>query len=445
MHVNFNSNAGGIILETGKIVNANIVTGKRLLKNASLLIRDGIIEEISSSTINTGADAVYDADNRYILPGFIDVHTNGSAGFDCTFGVYDSQKNKFSNIEEHYLAGLNDAVNHYLENGCTKVVLSTISASIEQIKKAIEFVKKFKIHNTDFSKVIFGLMIEGSFIKEEANGGAHNPKYFQSPSQKILNELISGNEDVIKIINIPPEWGENSYKAIKFITEKNIISAAGHTAATADEINKAISCGLKLGIHLFNGPSFSSYKPFNGGGAIEALLKSDDVFVEIIADGLHVDKSYFMDALKRKGENKVIAITDNMFVTGSEIKNEFIMGEKVGVISDDSKYLYVKENPNALFGSNLKMNDAFENLLNWFTSDIAGVWNKTHKAKSFEVALVLSSKLCSGNPSKLLGISNYYGTIEKGKKADLIFAEINFDKKYIFKIEQMMLNGKFIG
>lgn len=429
-------------METVKIVNANIITEKSLLKNASLFIRDGIIEEISSSTINTGADAVYDAGNNYILPGFIDVHTNGSAGFDCTFGVYDSQKSKFINNEENYLPGLNSAVKNYLKNGCTKVVLSTISAPIEQIKKSFEFIKKFKNENPLLSEVIFGVMIEGSFIKEELNGGAHNPKYFTSPSQKILNELITGNEEIIKIINIPPEWGEDSYSAVKFLKDKNIIPAAGHTAATADEINKAISCGLKLGIHLFNGPSFSSYKPFNGGGAIEALLKSGSVFVEIIVDGLHVDKSYFMDALKRKGEDKVLAITDNMFVTGSEINNEFIMGEKVGVISSDAKYLYVKEKPNALFGSNLTMNDAFENLLNWFTSDIEGVWNKTHKAKSFEEAVILSSKLCSGNPSLLLGVSNHCGTISEGKKADLIFAQIIFDNKYNFEIDSVMLNGK---
>ena len=115
------------------------------------------------------------------------------------------------------------------------------------------------------------------------------------------------------------------------------------------------------------------------------------------------------------------------------------------MVSDDSKYLYIKEKPNALFGSNLKMNDAFENLLNWFTEDIEGVWNKIHKAKSFEEALILSSKLCSENPAELLGISNLYGTIAKGKRADLLLAELNFAKKYNFRIEEIILNGKFIN
>lgn len=427
-----------------KIINANIVTHDGII-NGELLIKDGIIEKVSENVNCKEEVFIFDAKNKYLLPGFIDVHTNGSAGFDCTFGKYNNKNNSFYCDEENYLSGLNNALKNYLQSGCTKIVLSTISAPLEQIKQSCEFIKKFKLGNPLLREVIFGLMIEGSFIKEETNGGAHNPKYFQSPSQNILNELISGNEELIKIINIPPEWGEDSNNAYKFLKQKNIIPAAGHTSATANEINKAISSGLKLGIHLFNGPSFSSYKPFNGGGAVEALLKSENTFVEIIVDGLHVDKSYFMDALKRKGEDKVIAITDNMFVTGSEIKNEFTMGEKVGMVSEDSKYLYIKEKPNALFGSNLKMNDAFENLLNWFTSDIEGVWNKIHKAKGFEKALVLSSKLCSENPAELLGISKLYGTVSEGKKADLLLADINFDKKYNFRIEEIILNGKFIN
>lgn len=432
-------------MNTIKITNANIVAGNNVLGNASVYIKDGIIEEISSSKISSKADLEHDAKGRYILPGFIDVHTNGSAGFDCTYGVYDIKKNNFEFGEEIYSVGLNNALKNYLENGCTKVILSTISAPFEQIKKVIEFVKQYKNGKSDLSEVISGLMIEGSFIKETANAGAHNPQYFQSPSQKVLDELISGNEELIKIINIPPEWGEDSYNACKLLKEKNILSAAGHTCATAEEINKAISLGLNFGIHLFNGPSFSSYKPFNGGGTIEALLKSGNVFVEIIVDGLHVDKSYFMDAVKRKGMDKVIAITDNMFVTGSEIKNEFKMGEKTGVVSSDSKYLYVKEKPSALFGSNLNMKEAFENLLNWFTTDVEGVWNKVHKAKSFEEALVVSSKLCSANPAELLGILNNCGTITEGKKADVLLTEIKFENKYNFKIDEVMLNGKFIN
>jgi N-acetylglucosamine-6-phosphate deacetylase len=284
-------------------------------------------------------------------------------------------------------------------------------------------------------------MIEGSFIKEAANGGAHNPEYFSAPKENLLQKFIDGNEGIIKIVNIPPEWGEVSYDAYKILKEKSIITAVGHTAANADEVGRAISLGMKLGIHLFNGPSFSSYKPFSNGGTIEALLKSDEVFVEIITDGFHVDKSYFMDAVKRKGIDKIIGITDNMFVTGHEIKDEFVMGNKTGVVSNDKKYLYIKDNPVALFGSNLNMKDAFENVLNWFTSDIEGVWNKLHEADTFENALLNSSKLFSANPAKLLNISHETGLLGEGKKADIIIADIQYNKTYNLLIDKIIVDG----
>ena len=122
------------------------------------------------------------------------------------------------------------------------------------------------------------------------------------------------------------------------------------------------------------------------------------MFVEIIADGYHVDKSYFMDAMKRKSDDKFIVITDNMFITGSDITGEFEIDGKVGVVSDDGKFLYIKDNPGALFGSNLKMKDAFENLLNWLTSDVEGVWTRMHKSIDFDKAILSASKMLSANP-----------------------------------------------
>ena len=429
--------------ELKKIINAKIVMPDKILEGELLINRDKI--DIIADTIKTDQDCeIIDVQGKFVLPGFIDIHTNGSAGFDCTNGYYDIERNEFDFDRESYLSGVEKALKCYLENGCTRVILSTIAAPPEQVRQAINYVKEYKDSRRYLSDVLFGIMIEGSFIKETANGGAHNPEYFSAPGKDILKKFIDSNEYIIKIVNIPPEWGEVSYDAYKILKEKSIISAVGHTAANADEVGRAISLGMKLGIHLFNGPSFSSYKPFNSGGTVEALLKSDEVFVEIITDGFHVDKSYFMDAVKRKGIDKIIAITDNMFVTGHEIKDEFIMGNKTGVVSNDKKYLYIKDNPVALFGSNLNMKDAFENVLNWFTSDIEGVWNKLHEADTFENALLNSSKLFSANPAKLLNISHETGLLEKEKKADIIIADIQYNKKYSIQIDKIIVKGNIL-
>lgn len=422
------------------ITGAKIIADKQIIEG-NILVEDGIIRNISSSINYSGSIDTINARGKYVLPGFIDIHTNGNSGFDCTNGSYNVEGNNFNFEKDHYFNGLEKALYSYIKSGCTNVVLSTIAAPVNQIKNVIEYINEYKESEKLFYEILHGLMIEGSFIKDPANSGGHNPKYFSSPTKEILNEFISGNEEIIKIINIPPEWGTDSFEAYKYLKDKNIISAVGHTNASADEVNKSIALGMSLGIHLLNGPSLSSYKPFKGGGAVEALLKSDETFIEIIVDGYHVDKSYFLDVLQRKGDDKVIAITDNMFVTGSSIVNEFSIGGKTGVVSSDEKYLYIKERPEALFGSNLKMNEAFENLVNWLTADIDGVWNKKHRAMSIEQAISLSSKLCSENPAEFLGVDEKCGTISIGKNADLLIAEIKYDKECKLEIESVFVKG----
>ena len=83
---------------------------------------------------------------------------------------------------------------------------------------------------------------------------------------------------------------------------------------------EAIKAGLKYCIHFTNGPTGGSYKPFNGGGTIEAVLKFDELYAELIADGFHVNPLYIRDIIRRKGVDKIIGMTDCQFVAGSPIK-----------------------------------------------------------------------------------------------------------------------------
>ena len=199
----------------------------------------------------TLVEEVIDAGGKYVLPGFIDIHTNGSGGFDCTSGYYDTEKKKFLFDKANYFSGVERALKSYAENGCTRVVLSTIAAPVNQIREVISYLKDYKNSNLNLSDLLFGIMIEGSFIKEPANGGAHNPENFSAPREEILKQFVEGNEEIIKIINIPPEWGELSLKAYEYLRNKNIISAVGHTAATARQVKEAVSLGLKTGNTYF--------------------------------------------------------------------------------------------------------------------------------------------------------------------------------------------------
>ena len=208
---------------------------------------------------------------------------------------------------------------------------------------------------------------------------------------------------------------------------------------------EATKVGLKYFIHLTNGPTGGSYKPFNGGGAIEAVLKSDELYAEQILDGYHVNPAYVRDILKRKGAERIIGITDCLFAAGSQVK-QFTSGGIRGALSEDGKYFQVVDKANTLFSSNLTMNRGFGNLLNWLTMDMQGIWNRLHNALEFEQALVMITKIFSTNPCLLTGLDKQgYGSIDDGAKADLCVLDITGSQgSFKVTVESTIVDGRIV-
>jgi len=233
------------------------------------------------------------------------------------------------------------------------------------------------------------------------------------------------------------------------------VCAAGHSGATGAQYRAAIEKGSTLAIHVMNGPSSSSSKPFNGGGVLEVLLQSDKVYAEIIVDGYHVDKSYVMDIVKRKGIDKCVVVTDSMFVSTMKGIREFEISGIRGKVSSNGKYLRMVDRGDALYGSVLTMDRAFQNMMNWFMTPLPGIWNRLHEPCTFEEALLKTSRLCSASPAKALGVyePSYwnltnnlsYGTgdISVGRRADLVVADIQ-RHPVALTVEDTIVNGTVV-
>ncbi len=439
-----------VIVKNGKVL---LPEG---LKSVDILIEDGTLKNISDRIITSKDDVVIDAKGKFVLPGFIDVHTNGIAGFDLTNGVYDLQTGKFISDQDTYLNGLNNALKEYAKTGVTRAVLTSLASPINQLKKVFAFVDEYRKNHIDspWKEVLAGLFVEGTFMKLIDYRGAHNPGYFYEPSIELFNQLQNASGGLIKVVNVVPEWDEPAFNLIKYLSEKKVVCAAGHTGAIGFQYDKAIKSGLRLAVHFLNGPTGSSSKSLDGGGAVENVLRAKNMFVEIIVDGYHVDKAYVMDTIKRKGFDKVCAITDSMFTASfSELKKFNILGVS-GIVSENGEYLQIADREYSLFGSMLTMDRAFSNVLTWLSTPIEGVWHAMHKPLEFEDALIKTSDMCSKNPAEILGIYNpeskqeedilksYTGSIEIGKSADLIIADIEESENgYKLKVENVFVKG----
>ena len=423
-----------------KFENATLVTEKGL-KKGDCVLQNGLI---NLTKTKASCDKTINLRGKYIVPGFVDIHFHGYNLFDFSTGMYDPKTETFDSSEEAFLKGLKMLCTELPKFGVTGFYVATLAEPVDALRKCYSHLRKFlqkQAESPSGAKVLGGLL-EGSFISPDM-AGAQNPEFVFKPSKEAFDKIEDGG--TIKLVLVGPDSGEPAIELTKYLTSKGIIVATGHTNATYNQVAEAVKAGLKYCIHFTNGPTGGSYKPFNGGGTIEAVLRLDELYAELIADGFHVNPLYIRDIIRRKGVDRIIGMTDCQFIAGSSIKT-FNLGGTPGMVSENGSHLRVANKKNTLFGSNLTMNRGFTNMLNWLTSDMDGIWNRKNPAVDFEQALCAVTKFYSTNPCKLTGLAKTgYGTITDGAKADLCVLSITGSQgNYKVRIEMTIVDGNVV-
>ena len=405
-------------MNTIKLKGGFVVT-PHSVERTDIILRNGRLELGAGGD---DCDKVVDITGKYIVPGFVDIHFHGYNLFEFTSGLYDPKSETFDNSPSAYKYGLNMLSKTLAGFGVTGFYIGTWASPIENLKHCYAQLHRYlNKSETQQGARILGGFLEGSFINPQM-AGAQNPD--------CVLEFVPGSFDkiedkrTIKLANVAPDFGRAGYELTEYLTNKDIVVGAGHSNATCEQIAEAIKAGLKYFIHFTNGPTGGSYKPFHGGGAIEAVLKSDELYAEQILDGCHVNPAYVRDILRRKGADRIVGVTDCLFAAGSDVR-QFTSGGIRGAISESGDHFQVVDKPGTLFSSNLTMDRGFANLLNWLTVDMQGIWNRLHNALSFEQALVTAAKILSTNPCILTGLDEKgYGSIIEAAKADLCVLDI---------------------
>ena len=126
-------------------------------------------------------------------------------------------------------------------------------------------------------------------------------------------------------------------------------------------------------------------------------LSKDEIFCEIIADGVHVHPQMLEFARKNKPSDKLLLVSDSVAPTGLGDGSFELWGERIAVTGGKTR-----NERGSIAGSVITSLDAVKNYL-------------ALGASESEV-----SRMASANPAKLLGMENLRGTIETGKRADLV-------------------------
>ena len=435
------------------IRNGKIVTRERIL-DGDLVFSDGVLTQVGGSADEpTGAEVV-DARGRYVLPGFVNLHVHGGVGFDLTAGAFDSERKTFDPDLARYPEMLGRLASSFARHGVTYALLATVASSEERLKAVGGELSRYvrgDRNGADGAR-IGGAFLEGTFIKNPDFSGAQNPAHFREADVETFDRLNDETGGLIRYALVAPEWGERAVELIEALTERGVLTGAGHTACTADEYRAAVAAGMRMAVHLTNGPTGASTKPFNGGGALEAALTCDEVYAEIIMDGYHVYVGYVLDIIARKGLDRVCVITDAMFATEAEGVRDFEVEGIAGELNDTGEYLRVLAKEGTLFGSVLRMDRAVRNALDWLTAGLPGVWRERHEPLAVEDALRAVTRLVSENPARALGLfepdasrsmEECVGSLEPGKRADVVVMRVDGEPGGLaVDVEDVFIGGR---
>jgi len=368
------------------IISKDIFTPKQILGETFVLIEDDLIVDVRDK--NENGYTPIDLRNYKVIPGLIDMHIHGINGYDTMDGSLVSM----------------DEISRCLASfGVTSFLATTVTASFEKIESALENVKKCR--NTDLSGArLLGTYVEGPYICAEFKG-AHPAPFIREININEIEKLISVAGDALVVMTIAPEK-QNAIDAIEFLRKNNIKVALGHTNATYEQTIAALDAGATIITHLFNGMRGLNHRET---GIVGAALTDNRAYVELICDLIHVSSPILKLTQKCKENDKVVLITDCIMAACLK-DGQYRLGELDIFVKDGVSRL---EN-GVLAGSTLKLLDAVKNMSEKGQID-------------FENALGMATI----NPAIAIGKEASIGSITKGKKADIVALNDNFEPVFV--------------
>jgi len=389
------------------IINAIIISPFKTIEGHNLFIEDGKITRIVKKNVSiqdTKKFEILDLEGKYFLaPGLIDIHTHGGGGEDC-------------------LGGDLEVISKYkLKQGVTGYLATLLTSPLDLIYEAFESIKKFNNSGEDtLLPKILGIHLEGPYLSKKYKG-AQPLEYLRVPDVAECKEMIKRSDGLLGIMTIAPEL-DKSLEVIELLSSYRIISSVGHSDASMEDLNLAISKGLSHVTHAFNALGEMRFsEPGVRHPALEGyVLVRDELKLEIISELTHINPAIMEIAYRVKKAENIIIVTDSMSVSGLK-PGRYKIGVMSLILEENSDVARLEDG--GLAGSVVPLNKAVKT----FFENTSATLNEAVQMASY-------------NPATSLGISYRKGSIEVGKDADLIVFDENLEIKKVFIEGKLALN-----
>mgnify|MGYP001080644590 CR=1 FL=1 len=369
---------------------------KTILKNGSVVLPGGILEDGAVMIDEHGkiafvgrahdlpeqAGETLDLGGKILSPGLIDIHVHGGHG--VTFDNPDSLAEELRAYSSWVAT-----------TGVTGFLPSIIAPSPEELTALILFiVQEFK-RGLPGAKGL-GIHLEGPFLNVEKKG-AQNSAWIRHPSLAEAQLYLQAGQGWIKQITIAPEL-PNAEMVAGLFKEAGVTVALGHSTADFDSAVQALN-GLWTHVtHTFNAQTgFHHRQP----GVVGAVMCSEGVTAELIADLVHVHPGAMKALVRCIGTEHIVLVTDAMEAAGLPDGEYSLLGAKVYVV--DGK---ATQSDGTIAGSSAVLSQCVKNM---------------HTAVG--ISLVDAIKMASLNPARVIGMANQLGSIQVGMPADLVITD----------------------
>jgi N-acetylglucosamine-6-phosphate deacetylase len=235
------------------------------------------------------------------MRGFVDLQINGCWGVD--FNAEHLSEEEFSKAcEKLQVAG----VSNFLP--------TIITDSVESLKKKLARVARYCRSASNSSIKANGIHLEGPFISSEPGFiGAHPPQFARPASLELAKRFLEASDGMLRLVTLAPEMDLNG-QVTKWLVDKGVLVAAGHTDAGLNELKACLDQGMRLFTHFGNG--CPANLPRHDNILHRVMSLRERIVVTLIADGAHLPLWLLEMSLDWFGIDRSIIVSDAISAAG---------------------------------------------------------------------------------------------------------------------------------
>jgi N-acetylglucosamine-6-phosphate deacetylase len=319
----------------------------------------------------------------WLAPGWVDLQVNGFAGVDY-------------NTPETPAEEIGRSLSAQFATGVTRLFPTVITGSPQLMVGALRNLAQAR-ERLPNGGAMERFHVEGPFISpDDGPRGAHPREWVRPPDFDEYCDWQEATRGLVRIVTLAPEW-PGATRFIEQVVRDGAVAAIGHTNANSAQIADAVRAGATMSTHLGNGahavlPRHPNY--------IWDQLAEDRLMAGFIVDGVHLPVSFLKPALRAKGLDRSMLVTDAATPSGAA-PGRYRFGEFEVELTADNRVVLPESGK--LAGSALRMDRGVENLMR-----LAGL------------PLADAVRLATINPARAAGIPGRERGLVPGDRGDLV-------------------------